>query len=287
MSKLTKSVDINPLKQLRLERNEKLLPLYKEKFSIKEKNAKYIEIKITIGEIKEQYKLERRKLIDSMPEKKGINKLFSGVWTCFMKFILNIVWIWQLTKVRFPKTTEFLVFFMISNAVTVLQLILMPLFKSIFEQTSLINIGFQWGKVGTELGGAPYYMFNYASGLISEGGGGGLGYFLAIQITLAIAQIINFFAQRNITFKATGSVAKAAFWYVLAYVIITLVASLTQGLYKTPIYNFFISTLGWGATGEVVADVVTMIIYSAISFWVFFPIFKLIFKNKPAEKKEG
>ena len=34
-------------------------------------------------------------------------------------------------------------------------------------------------------------------------------------------------------------------------------------------------------TGETVADIITMIINSAISFWVFFPIFKLIFTQAP------
>lgn len=40
-----------------------------------------------------------------------------------------------------------------------------------------------------------------------------------------------------------------------------------------------------GAAGETTADVITMIINSAISFWVFFPIFKVIFKQEP-EKQE-
>ena len=39
-----------------------------------------------------------------------------------------------------------------------------------------------------------------------------------------------------------------------------------------------------GAAGETVADVITMIINAAISFWVFFPIFKVIFKQEPSEK---
>ena len=37
--------------------------------------------------------------------------------------------------------------------------------------------------------------------------------------------------------------------------------------------------LNLGAGGETIADVITMLINSAISFWVFFPIFKIIFKN--------
>src|SRR5690606_5619200 len=110
--------------------------------------------------------------------------------------------------------------------------------------------------------------------------GGGLAYFLAVQITLAIAQIINFFAQRSITFKSNSNIWQAAFWYVVAYIIITIGAAAAQGFYKAPIYNLFINTWEMGAVGETTADVITMIINSAISFWVFFPIFKVIFKQK-------
>ena len=52
-----------------------------------------------------------------------------------------------------------------------------------------------------------------------------------------------------------------------------------EGLYKTPIYNLFMNKWNMGVTGERFADIITMIINSAISFWVFFPIFKFIFKN--------
>ena len=39
-----------------------------------------------------------------------------------------------------------------------------------------------------------------------------------------------------------------------------------------------------GAGGETFADVITMIINAAVSFWVFFPIFKLIFKQEGMEE---
>ena len=123
-------------------------------------------------------------------------------------------------------------------------------------------------------------MFNYAAGSLSEGGGGGLAYFLAGQIAMAIAQIINFFAQRNVTFKSNSNIWKAAFWYVIAYLIISIGAAALQGLYKEPIYNLLMNTWGMGSAGEVMADFITMIINCAISFWVFFPIFKIIFKNE-------
>jgi putative flippase GtrA len=120
--------------------------------------------------------------------------------------------------------------------------------------------------------------------IAADGTGGGLAYFLSVQISMAIAQVINFFAQRNVTFKSNSSVGKAAFWYILAYIIITLAAGALQGLYKAPIYTLLMNLLG--GVGETAADFITMIINSAISFWVFFPIFKVIFKNKPVTENK-
>ncbi|WP_416148985.1 hypothetical protein ACM26V_22390 [Salipaludibacillus sp. HK11] len=195
----------------------------------------------------------------------------------------GIVGFWNRIKEKYPNSAQFFVFFMLSNGVTVLQLGLMPVFRSIFAQTALVTTNFQIWQVGTHPDGSSYYIFDFAGGAISEGGGGGLAFFLAVQISIAIAQIINFFAQRSITFKSNSSIWKAAFWYFVAYVIITIVAAAALGFYQTPVYNFFMNTLGWGALGETTADVVTMIINSAISFWVFFPIFKIIFKQVPEE----
>lgn len=174
---------------------------------------------------------------------------------------------------------EFLKFFIISNGVTVLQMILMPVFKGIFVHTGLMDINFQLWPVGREADGSTYYIFNYAAGALDAGGGGGLAYFLAVQITMAIAQVINFFLQRNVTFKSKGNVYKAAMWYVIAYIIITLSAAALQGWYKEPIYTLFIHTWNMGKKGETIADLITMIINCIISFWVYYPILKIIFRE--------
>lgn len=187
---------------------------------------------------------------------------------------------WRDFEAKHETGAQFIVFFILSNGVTVLQLILMPVFKWMFGGTSLVDTGFQFLPIG-QSDGDIVYLFDYPAGAISSGGGGGLAYFLAVEITLLIAQVINFFAQRNVTFKSNSSVARAAFWYVIAYIVITVVAAALQVLYKDPIYDFF--TTNMGATGETIADVITMIINSAISFWVFFPIFKVIFKQVPEE----
>ncbi|MDM8085334.1 hypothetical protein QUV83_11220 [Cellulomonas cellasea] len=188
---------------------------------------------------------------------------------------------WGRFAAKRPGVAQFAVFFLLSNGITVLQLALMPLIKWVFGMTALVDTAFQIWPIGSTPDGSQYFIFDYAAGALPAGGGG-LAYFLAVQITLLIAQVINFFAQRNITFKSNSSITKAAIWYTIAYVVITLIAAAAQGLYKTPIYDLFIDTWGLGGTGETLADFVTMIINSAISFWVFFPIFKVIFKQVPA-----
>ena len=194
---------------------------------------------------------------------------------------------WINFETKHKSSAQFIMFLLLSNGVTVLQLALMPAFRSAFASTSLVDTNFQVFQVGTEVDGSQFFIFNYGAGPIAEDGtGGGLAYFLAVQITLLIAQVINFFAQRNITFKSNTSPWRAAMWYALAYVAITFLAAAAQGLYKAPIYELFMVTWGMGSTGETIADVITMIINSAISFWVFFPIFKVIFKQVPVEPTE-
>jgi putative flippase GtrA len=192
---------------------------------------------------------------------------------------------WRSFAEKRPGIAQFLVFFVLSNGITVLQLVMMPAIKWVFGMTGLVDTAFQVWPIGSNPDGSQYFVFDYAAGALPAGGGG-LAYFLAVQITLLIAQVINFFAQRNITFKSNSSVGKAAAWYAIAYVVITLIAAAAQGLYKTPVYDLFIDTWGLGGTGETLADVVTMIINSAISFWVFFPIFKVIFKSTPEQDPE-
>lgn len=112
---------------------------------------------------------------------------------------------------KHPVFMQFLLFFIVCNGVTVLQLILMPVLKYIFGMTDLVNINFQVLPVGHTINGNPYYIFDYASGSIDAGGGGGLAYFLAVELTMA--------------------------------------------------------------------DIVSMLINCTISFWVFFPIMKFIFRK--------
>lgn len=197
-----------------------------------------------------------------------------------------IKFFWINFEKQHPGIAQFIMFFVVCNGVTVLQMILMPVFKWVFGYTSLVDMNFQVLQIGHNINGSPYYVFDYAAGTIGSGGGGGLAYFLAVELTMAIAQIINFFTQRKVTFKSDGNVWRAAFWYVIAYIVITIGAAVLQGLYKAPLYGFMIDLFG-NSTGTTVADIVTMLINCAISFWVFFPIMKLIFRQEEKENEKG
>ena len=185
---------------------------------------------------------------------------------------------WSRFRTKHPTLAQFLVFFVLSNGVTILQMVLMPLLKALLDQTALVGIPFQILPIGRDLDGGQYFVFNYAAGPVAaDGTGGGLSYFLSVQVTMALAQTINFFLQRNVTFKSGGSVKKAAAWYAAAYVVITVLAGALQGLYKAPIYSVLMAAMG--APGQAAADAVTMLINCAVSFWVYFPIFKFIFRR--------
>ncbi len=210
----------------------------------------------------------------------------------FVRFWGRCKTFWAGFKIKHPGIAQFFVFFMLSNGVTILQMVMFAVLNDmILSKSRLADVSFQvWNIFGMKnFEGTPYYMFDYAAGRVTEGGsgGGGLAYFLSMQITLALAQVINFFAQRNITFKSNSNPWYAAMWYAIAYVIISLVAAAALGLYRGPLYRLFIDVLKWGELGKQVANVVVWIITCAISFWVFFPIFKVIFKQVPEEEKKA
>lgn len=193
--------------------------------------------------------------------------------TKFIQFFINI---WTKFKDKHPEIATFIVFFLSSNFVTIIQMILQIILSKILQSTNLVNINFQHLAVPGATNfvtGEQYYIFDFKAGEA-----GGLAFFLATYITIGIAQVINFFLQRNVTFKSKTNPWIAALWYLIAFVAITLISSALLGLYKKPIFDFF------GASFEWLANIIVVIINCAISFWVFYPIFKVIF---PKEKKEN
>ena len=68
---------------------------------------------------------------------------------------------WNKFSDKHKTLAQFLVFFVLSNGITVLQLVLMPLFKKMFSMTSLVDINFQIWHAGTNFDGSPRYRPGY------------------------------------------------------------------------------------------------------------------------------
>lgn len=204
---------------------------------------------------------------------------------------------------RHYKIAEFISYFMVGNFITIIQFIVLPLLQLIFKNTNLINIDFHFiGPIGGAQRVAkvlpdgvkiydPYYVFNFTGGKVGEYvyreingvagmylGHGGLAYFLAMFITLIIAQVLTFIMQRNVTFKSDGNIPRAVFWFVIATIVITIGQNVLYAFYQPWIY---------GLLGDSLGGVFASFLQALISFWVFFPIFKVIFPRSQDKKKKN
>ena len=100
------------------------------------------------------------------------------------------------------------------------------------------------------------------------------GYFAAFAITLFLAQCVNFPMQRNITFKSKGNIWYQILWYVIAFVLITIVCSFLMGLYVPLCKQFF---------SPAVYNVLITVINGGVQMVIYFPIYKIIFPEGEAK----
>ncbi|HOV40308.1 MAG TPA: hypothetical protein PLM59_00825, partial [Oscillospiraceae bacterium] len=60
---------------------------------------------------------------------------------------------WDSFANKHQTLAQFLVFFVLSNGITVLQIAMMPFFKWIFGMTALVDTNFQLGHIGSNFDG--------------------------------------------------------------------------------------------------------------------------------------
>lgn len=211
------------------------------------------------------------------------DRFFTKFKKTWMRFVIKHEGWWQFIKFTFLST--FVTFLQIAS-----KLVLDPLLAN----TDLANQTFQWIQIGIRANSnqTPFFIFDYPgvpvgtyTGLgttIIDGVGGGLALFLSYYVGVALAQVVNFFLQRNVTFKSKGSPWYQAMWYLVAFVAITFLSQVILGLVGAPAYVLFSNWFG-AELGKTIYDVIISgLLIPTISFWVYFPIFKIIF---PPENK--
>lgn len=141
--------------------------------------------------------------------------------------------------------------------------------------TGMAGRDFMWPRIPMELFGVKftwsllgYNVLRDATGTVMIGGG--LGYFISYETGSFLAQCINFPLQRNITFKSKGNPVFQAFWYLIAWVVISLVCNGFNNLWM-PVAAVYVT--------PAVYNVLVAVITGGVSMVIFFFVFKIIFPD--------
>ena len=151
---------------------------------------------------------------------------------------------------------QFVKFIFVSLLAMIVQFALLNLLKWIPAIQALYNNGqaFQW------------WVF-FCSAEI-----GGLGYFIVNNTANIAAQIVSFFVNRDKTFNSSANVAVT----LPIYIVFTLGLIAFSAWLNPTLKDLFVSH-GWG--DDLAANTATMIC-SAVQFFLYFPVDKILFHKK-------
>lgn len=174
---------------------------------------------------------------------------------------------WEDFAGRHRLIAQFIMFYAFSLLVTLLQYLMLTFLPYLFQElTDWCSIPARIGHI--HLGPVDTYVFDYP---VTGDATGGMGYFAAFAVTLFVAQCVNFPMQRNVTFKSHGNVWYQAAWYLIAFILITVVCSFLMGLY-VPVCKRYLP--------PAVYNIVITVINGGVQMVIYFPVYKIIFPSK-------
>ena len=159
-----------------------------------------------------------------------------------------LVTIWQFVKFIVVSLLAMIVQFVLLNT---LQLI--PAIKDLYTEP------FSW------------WVFVYPVAV------GGLGYFIVSNVANVIAQIVAFFVNKEKTFNSGANVAVALPIYIAFAIGLILFSAWLNPTLKEVFVGF-----SW--CDEVLAKNIATMICSAVQFFLYFPVDKILFHKKKEEK---
>ena len=124
------------------------------------------------------------------------------------------------------------------------------------------------------LGILDYPVNTDATGAIISGG---LGYCIAFNVGNIVAQIVAFFVNKEKTFNSGANVAVA----LPIYIIFTIALILFSAWLNPTLKDVF---LGFEWCNETAAKNIATMICSALQFFLYFPVDKILFHKKKEEK---
>ncbi len=115
-----------------------------------------------------------------------------------------------------------------------------------------------------------WFVFSYV------GEGNGLGYFIAFNTANILAQIVAFFVNREKTFGSSSNIAIT----LPIYIVFTVALICFSAWFAPTVQTWLIAK---GVSAQLSANISTMAC-SAIQFFIYFPVDKILFRKKKEEK---
>ena len=153
---------------------------------------------------------------------------------------------------------QFVKFIVVSLLAMIVQFVLLNTLNLIPAIADLYDQPFSW------------WVFVYAVEA------GGLGYFIVSNVANIIAQIVAFFVNKEKTFNSGANVAVA----LPIYIVFTIALIMFSAWLNPTLKEVFI---GWDL-GEAAAKNIATMICSALQFFLYFPVDKILFHKKKEEK---
>ena len=154
---------------------------------------------------------------------------------------------------------QFVKFIVVSLLAMIVQFVLLNTLQLIPPIQALYNEPFSW------------WVFIYPVAV------GGLGYFIVSNVANIIAQIVAFFVNKEKTFNSGANVAVA----LPIYIVFTIALIFFSAWLNPTLKEVFI---GFEWCNETMAKNIATMICSAVQFFLYFPVDKILFHKKKEEK---
>ena len=180
---------------------------------------------------------------------------------------------WQAFAEKHPKLSQWVreggLFVIVSNLITVFKYLILTFLPLAFAFMGNRDFGFpgiDLTILGTQF---KWYIIGYGAEQ------GGLAYFTAYMISMAIGEVINFFIQRKWVFRSNGNILRQGAWYLLAFCLVTCVVNSINCIWVAVAGNF---VPGW------VYNIGTTVLNGGVSMVVFFIVNKIVFNDGKKEE---
>jgi len=156
---------------------------------------------------------------------------------------------------------QFVKFIFVSLLAMIVQFALLNILKAIPAIDALRAQDFHW------------FVFTYNAP--EEG----LGYFIEFNVANIVAQIVSFFVNRDKTFNSGANIAIT----LPIYIVFTIFLICFSAWLSPTLNRAFMTGFGWNATASLNAATMCC---SAIQFFLYFPVDKLLFHKKKEDKEK-